>query len=102
MLVLGPTFVYIIAAIVFIVLVKLFTTGNKTIRVVKEEQLYNRAKEEAEKVRLKDRDPDPDREDVNQREALRREERLNRRRSINGQNFPSDFDDETDRDEGIV
>lgn len=100
MLVLGPTLVYVFCAILFIVFVKFITVKDKTIRVIREEQLYNREKEESER-KFRERDKF-DNEDLNQREALRREERFERRKKLNGQNFRSDFDDETDRDEGIV
>jgi hypothetical protein len=100
MLVLGPTFIYIICAILFILFVKFVSVKNRTIRVVKEEQLYNREKEESER-KFRDRDK-LEKEDLNQREALRREERFERRKKLNGQNFRSDFDDEKDSDEGIV
>lgn len=94
MLIIGPTFVLLMFFAAFILWIKFMTQGHE-IRVIKEEQLYNRYLEELREKR----DPQT-KVEYPQRDPVEKETRYISRSS--GPTHTSNDTEETRRDSGIV
>ena len=94
MLTLGPAFVFIITCVMLVLLFKYLDGGKRNIRVIKEEQLYNRYEEEHNKEL-----PATRTNTLPQRNPVTREERSRKRGNTI---LREEGRTEEDRDPGIV